>query len=191
MGSARALVAAVLVAVLALFVITPSDASLPSVVAKNKFLDGNVAQDRGMPTTGSVGDAEATIATLNLGRGKWLLFGSIVAAPRLLADGTDVLHWTGNITCAIIPANTLSGSNPTGNPTGRADYVHNGTVSTSNAPVQVPLTVTTTQAGAGVAKFNCTDQRGVATSKPSVLYRILQFTAVRLQGLSRASVDSP
>ena len=165
--------------VLSVFALTPTDAALPPVTAKSAFLDGFVANDRGLPSTSSVTDPAASLAKLTVGRGSYVVFASVAIAPHIGADNTQFHQWLGLLTCVVTP--------PHG-PHAKAEFQFVGGDTTHGPAVQT-LSTTTTTRGPGVIDFSCTDGTGL-TDKPSATYRFLQLTALRVQGLRQINLNS-
>jgi hypothetical protein len=133
----------------------------PAPGASNVFVDGFTTQDQELPSTASAGNPAASIAKLEVGEGSQIIFASIVWSG-------SPTNFSGIVTCLLIP--------PHG-PTSKAEVIGQGvTVGT--------LFAQTTNAGAGVVDFRCTDGDPGST----VTYRFLQLTAIPVPSLTSTNL---
>ena len=133
----------------------------PAPGASNVFVDGFTTQDQELPSTASAGNPAASIAKLEVGEGSQIIFASIVWSG-------SPTNFSGIVTCLLIP--------PHG-PTSKAEFIGQGvTVGT--------LFAQTTNAGAGVVDFRCTDGDPGST----VTYRFLQLTAIPVPSLTSTNL---
>lgn len=134
----------------------------------NTFIDGFRTPDRAMPSVASPTSEAATIASLPVREGSYVLHASLVYA----ATGTKFPSRF--VTCLLVPVN---------GPAAKAEWT--GPISTSNTNT---LAMTTTSTGAGTVKFRCTDADGDDTTGPS--YRFLQLTAIKVANLQRTEIGA-
>jgi len=129
--------------------------------AQNVFVDGFTTNDQDLPSTPSGNDRAASIAQLEVGEGNHVIFASIVwsAVPS---------NFSGIVTCHLVPPN---------GPNSKAEFIGQGTTTGT-------LFVQTTNSGAGVVDFRCSDQDAQSVVK----YRFLQLTAIQVPVLTRTNL---
>lgn len=131
------------------------------VGAQNAFVDGFTTADQPLPSTSSGNDPAASIAQLTVGEGTHVIFASIVWAA-------NPLNFSGIVTCHLVPPN---------GPNSKAEF--QGTNTTVGS-----FFVQTTNSGAGVVDFRCSDQ----LVGSDVFYRFLQLTAIQVPTLTRTNL---
>jgi hypothetical protein len=129
--------------------------------AQNVFVDGFTTPDQELPSTPSAGDRAASIARLEVEEGSHVIFASIVWSG-------NPVDFTGIVTCLLIPPN---------GPTSKAEF--QGTTTTTGT-----LFAQTTNSGAGIVDFRCTD----SSPGSSVKYRFVQLTAIPVPSLTRTNL---
>jgi hypothetical protein len=134
---------------------------LGSAAAQNVFVDGFTQVDKDLPSTPSANDPAASIAKLTLGDGSHVIFASIVWSA-------DPSSFSAIVTCHLVPPN---------GPNSKAEFIGLGTTTAT-------LFVQTTNVGAGVVDFRCSDQDPGSTVK----YRFLQLTAIPVPTLTRTKL---
>lgn len=133
----------------------------PAPGASNVFVDGFTTVDQEMPSTPSANTPAASLAKLEVGEGSQVIFASIVWAG-------DPTNFSGIVTCHLVPPN---------GPNSKAEFIGTGvTVGT--------LFAQTTNIGAGVVDFRCSDQ----DPGSNVRYRFVQLTAIPVPGLTRTNL---
>jgi len=117
--------------------------------------------DQELPSTPSVTDRNASIAKLEVGEGTHVIFASIVWS------GSPV-NFSGIVTCILVPPN---------GPPSKAEFQGTGTTTGT-------LFAQTTNSGAGIVDFRCTDEDPGSTVK----YRFVQLTAIQVPVLTRVNL---
>lgn len=131
--------------------------------ATNVFIDGTQQVDRDLPSTPSAGDPAASIATLDLDEGSYVVFASIVWSG-------SPIDFSGIVTCLLLP--------PNHGPIAKAEFIGRGTTTGT-------LFAQTTAAGPGTVDFHCTDESDQSTVK----YRFVQLTAIRVGSLTATKLQ--
>jgi hypothetical protein len=142
--------------------VCPDPDAPPPPAAQNVFVDGFTQTDKDLPSTPSGNDPAATIASLTLDEGSWVIFASIVWSG-------SPLDFSGIVTCHLVPPN---------GPNAKAEFIGTGTTTGT-------LFVQTTSVGGGVVDFRCSDQSAGSTVK----YRFLQLTAIPAPGLTAVKLQ--
>jgi len=139
----------------------PDEGDGRAAAAQNVFVDGFTQVDKNLPSTPSGNDPAASIAKLTVGEGSHVIFASIVWSG-------DPTNFSGIVTCHLVPPN---------GPNSKAEFIGLGTTTGT-------LFVQTTNVGAGVVDFRCSDQDALST----VRYRFLQLTAIPVPTLTRTNL---
>jgi hypothetical protein len=132
-----------------------------AATAENVFVDGFTQVNKDLPSTPSGNDPAASIAKLTVGDGNQVIFASIVWSA-------NPLDFSGIVTCHLVPPN---------GPNSKAEFIGRGTTTGT-------LFLQTTNVGASVVDFRCSDQDAGST----VQYRFLQLTAIPVPALERAEL---
>lgn len=138
-----------------------SDGNGDAAGAQNVFIDGFTRTNLELPSTPSGNDPAASIAKLEVGEGSQVIFASIVWSA-------DPSNFSGIVTCHLVPPN---------GPNSKAEFIGEGTTTGT-------LFVQTTNVGAGIVDFRCSDQ----LVGSSVSYRFLQLTAIPVPSLTRTEL---